>query len=455
MARWTRSAERRAAQTGGVARLEAESGGVAGDVRPVLVDDRRSTPRGTRTRSTRRPFGRTRPSTTSPTGSARVATWRSPSAMAVDPGLGRAQRSSVGGRRPPSARRPARGRPLPPGVSARCCRAGQRPDARAVSLRAPEDGRDHRGGRVGTRRASSGTGVGHVAGRTCSVRPERRGRPDGRRSLGHDRRASHSSPTGARRGAHRVTQALGEHHAVGADDLDGVVGVEVTRRPTTRRRAAADASALDAGPAGAVVDHQGARRRRRRRRSTACGREAGAGRAGRRCRPRPRRPTTRASTPGRPASAMTVSTPDHVAILAAANFEAMPPLPTVLPGPPAIISSRWSISTTSSMSEASAVVRRIGGEQAGGVGQQDQERRPPPGAPPARPAGRCRRNGSPRRRRRRSRSPPAPRRARGGGPGSGGRAGTAGGGRSRAVPTGPGPPGDRGRPRPSMPRVRA
>ena len=40
-----------------------------------------TTPRGTRTFSMRSPLGRTQPSTTSPTGSARPATWRSPLAM--------------------------------------------------------------------------------------------------------------------------------------------------------------------------------------------------------------------------------------------------------------------------------------------------------------------------------------------------------------------------------------
>ena len=54
---------------------------------------------------------------------------------------------------------------------------------------------------------------------------------------------------------------------------------------------------------------------------------------------------------------MTVSTPDQVAILAAASLDAMPPLPTTVPGPPATRSSCWSISTTSSMREASAKVR--------------------------------------------------------------------------------------------------
>src|SRR5207248_2642874 len=41
-----------------------------------------TTPSGTRTREIRRPFGRTQPSTTSPTGSASAATLRSPPAIA-------------------------------------------------------------------------------------------------------------------------------------------------------------------------------------------------------------------------------------------------------------------------------------------------------------------------------------------------------------------------------------
>ena len=68
-------------------------------------------------------------------------------------------------------------------------------------------------------------------------------------------------------------------------------------------------------------------------------------------------PVTAASTPGREASAMTASTPDHTAILAAASFEPIPPLPTAVPGPPAMRSSSWSISTTSSMSEPASVRR--------------------------------------------------------------------------------------------------
>ena len=42
-----------------------------------------------------------------------------------------------------------------------------------------------------------------------------------------------------------------------------------------------------------------------------------------------------ASTPDRFAPAMTARTPDHAAILAAAIFEAMPPLPRAVPAPPA------------------------------------------------------------------------------------------------------------------------
>ena len=44
-------------------------------------------------------------------------------------------------------------------------------------------------------------------------------------------------------------------------------------------------------------------------------------------------------TPVRPASAITVRTPDQLAILAAANLEAMPPLPRTEPPRPARPSS--------------------------------------------------------------------------------------------------------------------
>jgi len=68
------------------------------------------------------------------------------------------------------------------------------------------------------------------------------------------------------------------------------------------------------------------------------------------------RATAAWTTPGREASAITTATPDHVAILAAASLDTIPPLPRAPPGP-AICSSSWSISVTSSMSDASAARR--------------------------------------------------------------------------------------------------
>ena len=126
------------------------------------------------------------------------------------------------------------------------------------------------------------------------------------------------------------------------------------RRP---RRPAAATGRARPGPVGRRRRRRARRTRRGRRRSRACGPGAAAGAAGRRCRPPASPATTAPRTPGRLPSAMTTSTPDQVAILAAASFDAMPPLPTSLPGPPATASSRWSISTTSSMSEASSACR--------------------------------------------------------------------------------------------------
>ena len=79
------------------------------------------------------------------------------------------------------------------------------------------------------------------------------------------------------------------------------------------------------------------------------------------------------STRSRSAAAMTARTPDHDAILAAASFDAMPPLPRTDPVPPASASSSWSISTISSISDASTVEPRIGVHQPGRVGEQDQQ----------------------------------------------------------------------------------
>ena len=71
----------RAAQQRGVAGLEAEPGGVAGHVGPVLVDDRHHAERHPDLlRSGGRWAGR-QPSSISPTGSGSAATWRSPAAM--------------------------------------------------------------------------------------------------------------------------------------------------------------------------------------------------------------------------------------------------------------------------------------------------------------------------------------------------------------------------------------
>ena len=70
---------------------------------------------------------------------------------------------------------------------------------------------------------------------------------------------------------------------------------------------------------------------------------------------------------------MTARTPDHAAILAAASFDAIPPLPRSLPTPPAIASSVWSTSTISSMSDASASNRGSPVSRPGLVGEQDQQ----------------------------------------------------------------------------------
>src|SRR5437588_724765 len=56
-----------------------------------------TTPSGTRTFSMRSPFGRVQPSTTSPTGSGRAATWRSPPAIpSIRAGLRRSRSTTVG-----------------------------------------------------------------------------------------------------------------------------------------------------------------------------------------------------------------------------------------------------------------------------------------------------------------------------------------------------------------------
>ena len=70
---------------------------------------------------------------------------------------------------------------------------------------------------------------------------------------------------------------------------------------------------------------------------------------------------------------MTARTPDHAAILAAASFDAMPPLPRAVPVPPASASSEWSTSTISSMSDADASSRGSAVSRPGGVGEQHEQ----------------------------------------------------------------------------------
>ena len=110
---------------------------------------------------------------------------------------------------------------------------------------------------------------------------------------------------------------------------------------------------LEQGPAGAVVDHDRAVRADRERDPELAGGQprgsSGARPCRRRARPPPRPRARPRATPGRSPPC----TPDHAAILAAASFDAIPPLPRVgarcrRPATP----SEWSTSTISSISEA-------------------------------------------------------------------------------------------------------
>ena len=76
---------------GGVARLQADAGGVAGDVGPVLVDDRDDAERHPDAARSRSPFGRRQPSSTSPIGSGSAATCAQAVGHAGDPGVGEAE----------------------------------------------------------------------------------------------------------------------------------------------------------------------------------------------------------------------------------------------------------------------------------------------------------------------------------------------------------------------------
>ena len=168
-------------------------------------------------------------------------------------------------------------------------------------------------------------------------------------------------------------QALGEHLAVGAGDLDGVAGVEVALHARRRRPAAATCPARSSArrapsstttvPVGA--DGEGD--------PQLAGRQPPVAGLARRCR-RPASPATAsASTPARSAAAITARTPDHAAILAAASFDAMPAAAPDGAGAAGDGLELGSTSTISSMSEARGVEAGIGGEQAGRVGEQHQQ----------------------------------------------------------------------------------
>ena len=140
------------AQDDRVARLQAQRRGVDRDVRPRLVDDG-DTPSGTRTLRISRPFGRRKPSITSPTGSGSAAIARTPAAIAairrsssVEPveqrrrQAGLAAGLDVGARWPRGSRRVARlergGDRLERGVLDRRCRASRARARRAGAARA-------------------------------------------------------------------------------------------------------------------------------------------------------------------------------------------------------------------------------------------------------------------------------------------------------------------------------
>ena len=83
--------------------------------------------------------------------------------------------------------------------------------------------------------------------------------------------------------------------------------------------------------------------------------------------------TASASTPGRSAAAITVRTPDHAAILAAASLDAMPPLPPTRAGPAghrleALVDLDDLLDERGRRVEAG-----IGGEQPRRVGEQHQQ----------------------------------------------------------------------------------
>ena len=179
-----------------------------------------------------------------------------------------------------------------------------------------------------------------------------------------------------------------------------------SKRPSTLDHAGRQQRAAVAleRPAGAVVDHDRAGRADGEARSTACGPAAARSRG-----------STTVPTPGvagdgvgaarrrGAAAAITARTPDQAAILAAATFDAMPPLPRAEPG-----AAGQGLELVVDLDDLLDERRRrvepgVGGEQPGGVGEQHQQVGVDAGGRPGRPGGRCRRSGSRRRRWRRSR----------------------------------------------------
>src|SRR5579875_89163 len=231
-----------------------------------------TTPSGTRTRSTRRPFGRTHPSSTSPTGSPSAATHRSPSAISSMRASSSARRSIAVAPSPPVRARSmsaafASRMPLAPLTS-------RSADERSTSSRTAELAHATARDAARTRRARCSMPVAPItpAYRPPCRRPHGaapdRGRSDedheivtvhrdGREVL-RQRVAPPADPLG--RTCRRVPhQPLGEDRAVGPGDLDGVVRLELAA-PADYPRREERPPAVDERPAGAVVDHEPTRR---------------------------------------------------------------------------------------------------------------------------------------------------------------------------------------------------
>ena len=91
--------------------------------------------------------------------------------------------------------------------------------------------------------------------------------------------------------------------------------------------------------------------------------------------PTPETPRTASCrTPSRSAAAITVRTPDHAAMRAAASFDAIPPLPRAEPAPPDRHLPQRPVDLEDLLDQRRfRVEARIGGEDAGGVGEEHQQ----------------------------------------------------------------------------------